>query len=321
MTRIKGLLMKWLALAVSVAMLWAIYARIDRGLLLQRLTSLHIGYFGLALFLFVPQILVTSLRWRFMISCVRPMSLWDSVRLVMAGKAMNAIAPSKLGEVSKAYFLKREEGVDIGQAVSVVVLEKALDMGGLCIALLFGVIFAPDNTPAVWLGALIAIGFLLGMGLLLTLPIGVMGARLTNWNPKLGKIAKLLDGWSTVLSMWKRRGGGLPAILGLSVLLWGLHVMQIYLFFPSLGKWMPLAPVLAYVPLSLLVGLLPITIGGMGTRDSALIFLFSSYADPSIMAGVGLLCSLRYWVDTLLGVPFFHQYMSNTQYAAESSQR
>jgi uncharacterized protein (TIRG00374 family) len=313
--------MKWLPLAVSVAMLWAIYARIDRGLLLQRFISLHIGCFGLALFLFIPQILVTSLRWRFMISCVRPMSLWDSVRLVMAGKAMNAIAPSKLGEVSKAYFLKREGGVDIGQAVSVVVLEKALDMGGLCIALLFGVIFAPDHTPAVWLGALIATASLLGVGLLLTLPIGAMGVRLTNWNPKLGKIAKLFDGWSTVLSMWKRRGGGLPSILGLSVLLWGLHVMQIYLFFPSLGKWMPLAPVLAYVPLSLLVGLLPITIGGMGTRDSALIFLFSSYADPSLMAGVGLLCSLRYWADTLLGVPFFHQYMSSTQYAAESPRR
>jgi hypothetical protein len=25
------------------------------------------------------------------------------------------------------------------------------------------------------------------------------------------------------------------------------------------------------------------------------------------MAGIGLLCTVRYWVDTLMGVPFFHQ--------------
>jgi hypothetical protein len=48
----------------------------------------------------------------------------------------------------------------------------------------------------------------------------------------------------------------------------------------------------------------------MGTRDSALILLFAPYADAALVAGVGLLCSMRYWMDTLLGVPFFHGYTS-----------
>ena len=76
-----------------------------------------------------------------------------------------------------------------------------------------------------------------------------------------------------------------------------------------LFRSIPLAPVLAYAPLSIFVGLIPVTVAGMGTRDSALIFLFSSYADPAVMAGIGLLCSLRYWIDTLVGIPFFHQYV------------
>jgi hypothetical protein len=46
----------------------------------------------------------------------------------------------------------------------------------------------------------------------------------------------------------------------------------------------------------------------MGTRDSALIYLFASYESAALMAGIGILCSMRYWVDTLLGLPFFHVY-------------
>lgn len=301
--------MKWLTLVITIAVLWAVYAHVDRRLLVASFSHMHYGFFALALFCFIPQILVTSWRWRVMMAPIHPMSLWGSIRLIMAGKAMNAVAPSKLGELSKAYFLKKEGGLDTGQVVSAVVLEKAFDVGGLCTALLIGVIFAPENNPAVWIGGAIAVGSLCALALLVTLPIGALGRKLIQISPRLEKIEKLLDGWEVVLAAWKRRGGGLASILGLSVLLWALHVTQIYLFFPALRHPIPLAPVLAYVPLSIFVGLIPVTVAGMGTRDSALIFLFSSYADPAVMAGIGLLCSLRYWIDTLVGIPFFHQYV------------
>jgi hypothetical protein len=54
--------------------------------------------------------------------------------------------------------------------------------------------------------------------------------------------------------------------------------------------------------------LLPLPLGGMGTRDAALIFLFVPYENAVVMASIGLLCSLRYWLDSLVGLPFFHAY-------------
>jgi len=304
----KGSWMKWLALACSAAILVAIYTHIDFRSLVQHLIHVHPLYFGAALACFVPQVLVTSIRWRIMMAGIRPLTLAESVRMVMAGKALNALVPSKLGEMSKAYFLKLGGEVDTGQSVSAVILEKVMDLAGLCTILLLGVFLAPGFTEPVLAGAAISAGVLGGVACLLVLPLGGLGRKLAGHGGKWKRLGQLLTGWDAVLAVWRGRGSTLLWILALSTFLWGLHVLQIYLFFPSLNHPVPVPPALAYIPLGILAGLLPITIGGMGTRDTALILLFAPYADAAVMAGVGLLCTMRYWADTLFGVPFFHRY-------------
>ena len=306
--RLNARWMKWLALIFTVAILGIVYRGIDRTLLLRYLMDVHPGYFAVALLLFIPQILVSSLRWKMMTSLLSPMSLGQSVQQVMASKALNAFVPAKMGEMSKAYFLKTSSGSGLDHCLAAVFLEKLLDVGGLCSVLVVAFLIAPQNTTVPRLGAAMASGYLLVVSLLLFVPIRGLGEKLLNrraWSKMLGQ---LLLGWDDLLEGWKKPGGLLSRILGLSLLVWVLHVLQIYLFFPSLNHIVPLAPALALIPISVFVGLLPITIGGMGTRDSALILLFAPYAGSALMAGVGLLCSLRYWVDTLLGVPFLHYY-------------
>jgi uncharacterized protein (TIRG00374 family) len=304
----KERLTKFLAAVFTVATLVVVYSHIDLHLLLRYLSDVHPVYLGLAVFAFLPQILVASLRWRIMIAGVRRVTLMESVRLNMAGKALNALVPSNMGEMSKAYFLKRDDaGVDMACAVSAVLLEKMLDLWGLCAVLLLGVILTPEPTPAVWTGWLIAGAVLAGIGVILILPVEVLGRPFANRGYRLSKIADFFAGWDMLLRGLKARDHGLVKTLGLSVLVWMLHVLQLYLFFPTLRHPVPVAPALAYLPLAVLAGFLPVTVGGMGTRDSALILLFASYADSALMAGIGLLCTVRYWVDTLMGVPFFHQ--------------
>jgi len=305
-----GRWMKWLAILVTAVILVVIYMHVDRRLLVHYIAHVNPGYFALALLLFVPQILVTSFRWKIMTTRICPMGLSQSVEQVMASKALNALVPSKLGEMSKAYFLSRSSGTGVEQAVPAVILEKVLDMGGLCTVLMVGIFIVPERNAVLWLGFLVAGGCLAAVAFLLLVPLKTLGERLVSWNPRLKYPARLLIGWGDLLAGWKQMGDILPRILGLSVLLWILHVLQIYLFFPSLNHPMALAPAMAFIPMSILVGLLPITLGGMGTRDSALIFLFAPYADSALMVGVGILCSMRYWVDTMLGVPFFHRYTS-----------
>ena len=346
--QLKNKLTKWVAIVLTIAILVAIYSQIRFDDFLTVVANIHPWYFALALSIFIPQFLVTALRWRIMMAGLYRMSMWSSFRMVMAGKALNAIAPSKMGEMSKAIFLKREGATDLAPALSAVVLEKVLDVGGLCVVLLLGALFWRDPGNYVWWTAMtVSVGFVAAAAGVILIPLKPLGNLLVKISPKLQKITKLFDGWDLVLSHWKSNIGQFLGIIALSILLWSIHVLQIYLFFPSLflGHTPPIelpssAFIVANIPLAIFVGLLPIALAGMGTRDAAFIYLFAGFsanflpvADPSLavpvaeqaqsllratMAGVGLLCSMRYWVDTVVGIPFFHMYASRTDDSGET---
>ncbi len=80
------------------------------------------------------------------------------------------------------------------------------------------------------------------------------------------------------------------------------------MFFYALGSSVPLVVAMANIPIAIFIGLVPVTLGGMGTRDAAIIFLFSVFATPSQLLGVGILFSLfRYWLPSLIGIPFMRK--------------
>jgi uncharacterized protein (TIRG00374 family) len=302
---------RWGALGCSLAILAVIYAHIDLASLAARLLRADPLWLGLALACFLPQVLVTATRWWIMGSGWAHMGWAESFGMVMAGKALNALLPSKLGEMSKAYFLKQRGQVSMAKGLPAVFMEKLLDLAALCSWMLLGATQAPSGSGAVTAAWVISLGVVGATAFLLVLPLGRWRGLLEGEGRGLrARLVGILEGWDSLLAHWRETPVVLIGIVGLSVLLWGLHLLQIYLFFPSLGQPVGLGPVLAYVPLSLLVGLLPISLAGMGTRDTALILLFSPYADGATMAGIGLLCTMRYWADTLMGVPFLHRYTS-----------
>jgi uncharacterized protein (TIRG00374 family) len=300
---------KKLAIPTTIVILVLLYTRIDVHALLQQLRHMHVRSFCFALLCFIPQVYVTTLRWRWMVGDICPMGTLEATRLILAGKALNAFVPSKLGEMSKAYFLKTRSNLALSRGTALVLLEKVFDVAGLCVVLLAGVLLLPQKglveTAALLMAlSVVAIVICLCLFRISRLPFGrpKRVARLSR------RLAALLQGWDEILTRWRRHKTHLVVIIFLSCVLWLFHLLQIYLFFLTLHSTISIRVVFAYVPIGIFVGLLPLTIGGMGTRDSALILLFAPYERPAVMAGVGLLCSLRYWADTLMGLPFFHRY-------------
>ena len=78
----------------------------------------------------------------------------------------------------------------------------------------------------------------------------------------------------------------------------------------DLIAWVRFITNLALSSLAILAGLLPLTFAGVGTRDAALVYLYQPYFSASVGAALGILCTSRYFIPALVGLPFLNQMMS-----------
>jgi uncharacterized membrane protein YbhN (UPF0104 family) len=99
-------------------------------------------------------------------------------------------------------------------------------------------------------------------------------------------------------------------IAGTSITIWFGHLLQIWFFILALKAWTPFLAHLAISPLAILAGLLPLTFAGVGTRDAALIAFYQPYLYASTAAALGLLCTSRYLLPAIGGLPFLGQYLT-----------
>ena len=60
-------------------------------------------------------------------------------------------------------------------------------------------------------------------------------------------------------------------------------------------------------------GLLPLTFAGVGTRDAALVVFYAPYFDAPTAAALGLLCTARYLLPAMGGLPFAGRYLSRVR--------
>ena len=143
--------------------------------------------------------------------------------------------------------------------------------------------------------------------------------------PIVMKLAKMAKSWQDMHTYFWRDRTQLFKIAGISLFLWFLHLLQIWMFILALNAWTPFLISLALSPLAILAGLLPLTFAGVGTRDAALEMLYVPYfilADATAQTAtetalaLGLLCTSRYLLPAIGGLPFLNQYLGTVKKTA-----
>ena len=302
-----------IALVVSLGILALIYWRIDLDRVWTAFATARPDWLAAGALLFVPTVTLTA--WRFRRLSNNLVGFGESNRLILAASTLNMVLPSKMGDIAKAWFVTRGGHMDGAAALSLVVFEKACDMLSLLVWCVFGLARLGLGEP-VWL--LVCAGVLAGLAfglatlfstrfaallfaLLARLPLG----------PLKGKVERFAGAWRGMQSVVRQKRGRPWRIMALSLVIWLAHLVQIWCFIKALGGEVGLTTNLALTPLAILVGLLPMTFAGVGTRDAALIFFYQGLMAPAQAAAVGLLCTARYVVPALAGLPFFHRYMGH----------
>jgi uncharacterized protein (TIRG00374 family) len=125
-----------------------------------------------------------------------------------------------------------------------------------------------------------------------------------------GKLDRFQTAWREMHEYLWGDTGRLSQLAATSVGIWFLHLVQIWLFIRALNAATPFLANLALAPLAILAGLLPLTFAGVGTRDAALIVMYEPFFKAPTAAALGLLCTARYLLPAIGGLPFLGQYLA-----------
>lgn len=336
---------KLLSLAISLGLLAIIYWKIDFSRLLPVFANAHPIWMTLSLAMVVPLTLFTAWRLQQLMPASlesidqeeRRLSFGEANKLILVASVLNLVLPSKMGDIAKAWFLRDRGHLSGSLALSLVVFEKACDMLSLLLWCVFGLAWiklsgaaaleafhlpgrwagGAQESAMFWLAALVVGSSLLLGGLLLGSHQFArfffrLGERLAPG--KLGsEFAKLGASWGEMHTYFWASKARLARVVMMSVFIWFLHLLQIWMFILALRAWAPFLANLALSPLAILAGLLPLTFAGVGTRDMALVVFYAPYFAAPTGAALGLLCTARYLLPALGGLPFASTYLQRSR--------
>ncbi len=284
------------ALALGLAVLAVLLRRIGWADMRDVIRAADPALLAVAFCFFIPQVAVMAWRWQLIGGTAHKFSFWQSCRMVLSASALNVVLPSKLGDICKGFMLGGEGGADVPRGLGLAALDKLLDILGLAAVLFIAGAFAPKPEP--WV---LAFWAATGAGLAALLYL-LHRARPIQTAPRHRLLNALARGLNAAIEV-RHQSAAWFGSLSLSLLLWGLHVGQIFVFYHGVGTAAPAAAIWCRVPIGLFVGLLPVTLAGIGTRDGAFFLLMAPWDPRPVIAWLGLFCTLRYVVMALLGVP------------------
>ncbi len=117
------------ALAVSGVCLYFFLKRVeDWGEVWTAITGSFNGWLVPALLCIWASVVARGIRWRILLLDVKPIGAYRLYNMSMIGILVNGMIPARIGEMVKAFFLARKEGISFFGAFATVVVERILDL-------------------------------------------------------------------------------------------------------------------------------------------------------------------------------------------------
>lgn len=272
--------MKRLYHLIGIIILVVILTKIDFLQVLAQFKHLNLGLFIMVNLLILPSLFIRSYRWRCLLRLQGiNYSARDSFLSYVGGIYVGIITPGRVGETVRALYLKRDKNISFSESLASVFMDRVIDLYLLVFLGTTGFLYflnAGDMKERIFIS--------LAALFLLTVPFLLLNRRLLEklaravYKVMISGIDKsLFDGQFMVFFSSVRKiitkGIYIPFMLTIAAYL--IYFMQCYLLARLISINISYAAVVSFVAISSLASLLPITILGIGTRDAALIYLFS----------------------------------------------
>ncbi len=210
----------------------------------------------------------------------------EFIRYYFIGVFTNLFVPGLLGgDAARAFYLGRRDG-KMGEAIASALADRGYGLMGLFwLAALIAMTMNRARLPPSVIDPIVAVGAVA----LAAYVASPLIARLIHLTPRpvrraLGIIAPYLHNPATVL----------PAII-LSMILQASLAFAQYVLALGLGLHLPLSMFMLIVPISGVLASLPVTLNGLGLRETAYLFLFGMAGmrrDDAIALGLLLFAAM-----------------------------
>jgi uncharacterized protein (TIRG00374 family) len=294
--------------AVTLGLLGMLAAKVDLKAVGERIGLIGIGACAVCVAVTLGLSVLVALRWQVILRRMRaPIGIAESWRLVMIGLFFNQILPSGLGGDAVRVWLLARGGSRLRTAFLSVAADRifALSAVVLCMAAFLPLLLrGPAGAPVVVLslGGAAGIAVVLGLDRVLGGVAAVVPRRVFQLAEKrAGRALDVLRDLAGVLRMVLRAWPDGLVVLGISVVNQLALGWIVYFIARRLHVEIGLVTVIALFSPALLLSMMPVSLGGWGVREAALVWLLGTAHVPQDAAlAISLLFGL---VTTAAGLP------------------
>jgi glycosyltransferase 2 family protein len=251
-------------------------------------------YFVLAAFIvYYLSFPLRTVRWRMLLenigytkeNGIQLPNFWKLLEIIYVSWFANVIVPAKLGDLYRAYLLRREAGLPASRTFGTVLAERLLDLIVLLLVFIPSVIISlHENLPPQ-----LVLGLKITMGLVIVGIIGLFMLRL--FPTQIGRVVpKRFRGYyfqfqEGTLGSFRR----IPSLTGLTVGVWACEALRFFFIALALnliaGSFVHVLSASLFIALGeALLTVIPFTGGGIGLVEGGMLAMISLFTPNTSLA-------------------------------------
>jgi uncharacterized protein (TIRG00374 family) len=264
-------------LAITAIILAILAMGIDMGLAARAMAAIDLRYLSLVLGLVAIDRALMILRWILLLRASGiAISTAGAARLFLVSSFVGSFLPSGIGaDAARAYGLSRET-TSGSEALASVAVDRLLGVMSIVIMSAVGVAAWPPAQDRRLVLLILALLVFCGAFFTSEFWIRTLIPRAYHEHPIARRLIRLGD----ALSRYRGRGGVLAHVMVWSLAVQVLRITQAYFLGVGLGLTVPYSYYLLFMPLGLLILLLPISISGFGVPQGAIVWLLRPMGVP-----------------------------------------
>jgi uncharacterized protein (TIRG00374 family) len=266
-------------LAVGIGLVALLLNRFDAHEVIKVIFDSNKLLLLLAFMMFFPNRVLAAHRWLILLRNQFPsLRLWSLVRLLYVSGYLGTLVPGTVGiELVRIYGLAKSTA-DLAFSATSVMIDRILALFALYLLAFFGIIFTSMEIKEEYFYIILA-SFLVFLIAALLLYNNYLRHALVRRLPAVirpyakEKLEKLYG----CLDKYRSQPRLLAFVFVLSVIFQLYRVVHIYVFSLSLNIDVGLMAFVLVAPVAMLITMLPISIGGLGVRESVFVIMLTNF--------------------------------------------